>query len=54
MEKVIKKILSCNKMKVAKVEFNKSNGGSIRCYVVKEINSSFGSLKDRNKVRRNN
>lgn len=49
---VIKKILSCNKMKVAKVEFNKSNGGSIRCYVVKEINSSFGSLKDRNKVKK--
>ena len=43
---VIEKILSLNKMKLGKVELNKSNGGSIRCYVVKK-NYDFGSVKDK-------
>lgn len=33
---VIKKILSKNNMKLLKIELNNSNGGSIRCYVVKK------------------
>ena len=39
-------------MKVAKVEFIVERGYNM--HVVKEINSSFGSLKDRNKVKSNN
>ena len=33
---VIKKILLKNNMKLAKIELNNSNGGSIRCFVVKK------------------
>ncbi len=47
---IIKKIVSINKMKIARVEFNKSNGGSIRCFITKEENSKFGTLKDNIKI----
>ena len=42
---VIKKILSVNGMKVAKVQLNKSNGGSIRCFVVKNDNFKLETKK---------
>lgn len=47
---VIEKILAKNKMKIAKVRLNNSNGGSIRCYAVKECNFVFGTLKDRKEI----
>lgn len=47
---VIEKILAKNKMKIAKVKLNNSNGGSIRCYAVKECNFVFGTLKDRKEI----
>ena len=47
---VIQKIVSINKMKIAKVEFNKSNGGSIRCFITKEENFILGTLKDNIKI----
>jgi SAM-dependent methyltransferase len=47
---VIEKILTKNKMKIAKVRLNNSNGGSIRCYAVKECNFVFGTLKDRKEI----
>ncbi len=49
---VIQKIFSNNNMKVAKVEFNKSNGGSIRCFVVKKQNDKFGTNKDINLIKK--
>ncbi len=38
---VINKILLKNDMKLAKIELNNSNGGSIRCFVVKKNCSSY-------------
>ena len=42
---VIKKILSKNGMKLANVELNSSNGGSIRCFVVKNNCEKFQKFK---------
>jgi hypothetical protein len=39
-------------MKIAKVEFNKSNGGSIRCFAVKKQNNKFGTNKDLNLIKK--
>jgi len=47
---VIQKIFSYNDMKVAKVQLNKSNGGSIRCFVVKKDNYKFETKKDLNEI----
>ena len=49
---VIQKIFSYNDMKIAKVEFNKSNGGSIRCFAVKKENNKFGTKKDLNLIKK--
>ena len=49
---VIQKIFSYNDMKIAKVEFNKSNGGSIRCFAVKKQNNKFGTNKDLNLIKK--
>jgi SAM-dependent methyltransferase len=49
---VIEKILSKNKMKIAKVVLNNSNGGSIRCYAVKEDNFTFGTAKDKREIQK--
>lgn len=44
---VIEKILEKSNLKLAKVSFNKSNGGSIRCYVIKKENFKFENKKDK-------
>ena len=49
---VIKKILSKNGMKLANVELNSSNGGSIRCFVVKNNCEKFQNSKNTNKIRK--
>ena len=43
---VILKILNKNEMKLAKVELNNSNGGSIRCYVVKKKCNKYETKKN--------
>ncbi len=43
---VILKILNKNEMKLAKVELNNSNGGSIRCYVVKKKCNNYDTKKN--------
>lgn len=48
--RVIKKILERNNMKIAKIKFNKSNGGSIRCYSIKKDNFQFGTICDKKKI----
>ena len=48
--RVIKKILERNNMKIAKIKFNNSNGGSIRCYSVKKDNFQFGTIGDKKKI----
>jgi SAM-dependent methyltransferase len=47
---VIEKILARNAMKIAKIKLNNANGGSIRCYAVKEDNFIFGTIKDREEI----
>ena len=47
---VIQKILLSNDMKVARLELNKSNGGSIRCFVVKKNNYKFETKKSLAKI----
>ena len=47
---VIKKILELNSMKLVKVELNNSNGGSIRCYVVKNNCHLHDTKKNLNEI----
>jgi len=47
---VITKILNKNKMKLTKVELNQSNGGSIRCFVVKKNCNKFETKKNSKEV----
>ena len=46
---VLKYFLEICDLKVFKIELNKINGGSIRCYVTHEKNNLYNDIKERKK-----
>ena len=47
---VLKYLLKICKLKIFKIEINKINGGSIRCYVTHENNNLYNNIKDKKKI----
>lgn len=48
---VLEHIMRTVGLRIFKVELNNINGGSIRCYVCHEANTSFGSVQDNDELR---